>query len=224
MKTLVGRRRNRPEELRPRRAGRHGARSAPARRRRRCCVGSAAGRGRTSMPGTRRARRSSPRIVAARGPEEGRRRVPPEGHLRRARRSTPRGSRSFVAGETQVFEKTTGKDKDGKDEEKWRQTAPAAKDADCGQGRRAAVGAHQRPRRHRSSHRCPPGAKPEAGVDAEVRRRPQAGARDLLRSGGEAFASREGSAGAAKIQRGRPRRHPQGARRREVNQEQHPAP
>ena len=32
--------------------------------------------------------------------------------------------------ETAVFEKTKTKDKDGKEEEKWRQTAPAAKDAD----------------------------------------------------------------------------------------------
>ena len=34
------------------------------------------------------------------------------------------------AGQTVAFEKTTVKDKDGKEEEKWKQVAPAAKDAD----------------------------------------------------------------------------------------------
>ena len=35
-------------------------------------------------------------------------------------------------GQTTVFEKTKVKDKDGKEQEKWRQTAPAAKDVDAG--------------------------------------------------------------------------------------------
>ena len=34
-------------------------------------------------------------------------------------------------GQTTVFEKTKVKDKDGKEEEKWRQTAPAARDVDA---------------------------------------------------------------------------------------------
>ena len=45
--------------------------------------------------------------------------------------STRPGSRSRAVLRRRCFEKTKGPNKDGKDEEKWRQTAPSAKDLEA---------------------------------------------------------------------------------------------
>ena len=103
-------------------------------------------------------------------------------------------------GQTHAFEKTKVKDKDGKEEEKWRQTAPAGAGRRQAKVRRAALGAHRRPRRPASSTAAAATAldKPEltvtlkfdegkkeervtfaqAGADAFARARRRAGRRE----------------------------------------------
>jgi hypothetical protein len=100
------------------------------------------------------------------------------------------------AGQTAVFEKTTAKDKDGKDVEKWRQTAPAARDVDAAKMESlisAATGA-------RATGFADPKAKtgldaPELTVVFKYDNKEERVT--FARSGGKAYAERSGSPSAA---------------------------
>ncbi|MBA2303353.1 MAG: DUF4340 domain-containing protein [Acidobacteria bacterium] len=102
------------------------------------------------------------------------------------------------AGQTTVFEKTTGKDKDGKDEEKWRQTAPSAKDVNR-VTLDALLSALTSARATSFVDKPAAAAKSEAtfslGFDERKSERVS-----FLRAGSDAFAVREGSTGAARIE------------------------
>ena len=101
-------------------------------------------------------------------------------------------------GATTVFEKTTVKDKDGKDEQKWKQTAPAEKDAD-----RAAVdtlltsltGA----RADAFVEKPPAEAKTEAVFTLKFDEGRKEERVPFQRAGSDAYAIRDGSPGAAKL-------------------------
>ena len=101
----------------------------------------------------------------------------------------------------------------GKDEEKWRQTAPAAKDADARQVRRAAVGADQRPRRRRSSTAAVRRPSP-SGRRAQVRRRRQGRTGHACSGAAPTPSPFARAAPGGEDRRGGARRDPQGARRR----------
>lgn len=103
------------------------------------------------------------------------------------------------AGQTSAFEKATAKDKDGKDVETWRQTAPSARTVDAATIEAlisAATGA-------RATSFAPAGVKtgldtPELSVALEYdENRTERVA--FVRTGGSVYAARQGSAGAAVI-------------------------
>lgn len=103
------------------------------------------------------------------------------------------------AGQTSAFEKATAKDKDGKDVETWRQTAPSARTVDAATIEAlisAATGA-------RATSFAPAGVKtgldtPELSVALEYdENRTERVA--FARTGGSVYAARQGSAGAAVI-------------------------
>ena len=98
--------------------------------------------------------------------------------------------------ETRVLEKTKGPNKEGKDEERWRQTAPAAKDLEMA-SIDALLSALTGARAESIVPTMPSGAKPEATVTLSF----DAGKQERVtfyRAGAEAFASRDGMI--AKIQ------------------------
>jgi hypothetical protein len=103
------------------------------------------------------------------------------------------------AGQTLVFEKTTGKSKDGKDEEKWRQTAPSARDVDAVKFG-ALLSSVTSARATSFVDRTPPGAKPEAVFALKFDDGKKEERVTLLRNGAEALAVRDGSDGAAIIE------------------------
>jgi hypothetical protein len=102
-------------------------------------------------------------------------------------------------GQTTVFEKTKAKDKDGKEEEKWRQTAPAAKDVDqakidalisAATGTRATAFVDSAAKTGLD--------KPELSVSFKYDQNKEERV-TFARSGGTSYAARAGSPGAAKI-------------------------
>jgi len=99
-------------------------------------------------------------------------------------------------GVTLVFEKTTAKDKDGKEEQKWRQTAPA-KDLDSAKVD-ALLSSLTGARADSFVTATPAGAKPEAvfGLKFDEGRKEERVT--FLKAGSDAYAVREGG-GAAKI-------------------------
>jgi hypothetical protein len=102
-------------------------------------------------------------------------------------------------GQTTVFEKTKVKDKDGKEEEKWRQTAPSARDVDAAKiealmsaatGARATSFVDSAAKTGLDKPELSVGVKYDEGKEERV---------TFARSGDSAYASRVGSPGAAKI-------------------------
>jgi hypothetical protein len=101
-------------------------------------------------------------------------------------------------GQTEVFEKTKTKDKDGKEQEKWRQTAPSAKDVD-GAKVEALISAASAARATGFVDTAAKTGldKPELTVAFTYDGKQERVA--FARAGGTAYASRAGSPGAAKI-------------------------
>jgi hypothetical protein len=101
-------------------------------------------------------------------------------------------------GAGQVFEKTTVKDKDGKEEQKWRQTAPAGKDVD-GSKVDALLSSLTGARADSFVDRIPAAAKPDAvfGVKFDEGRKDERVT--FLRAGADAYAVRDDAEGGAKI-------------------------
>jgi hypothetical protein len=101
-------------------------------------------------------------------------------------------------GQTTTFEKTKTKDKDGKEQEKWRQTAPAAKDVDAAKVEALIAAASAARATGFVDSTAKTGLdKPELTVgftyDGKQERV------TFARAGGAAYASRAGAPGAAKI-------------------------
>lgn len=103
-------------------------------------------------------------------------------------------------GQTTVFEKAKVKDKDGKEQEKWRQTAPAAHDVDAAKiealisaatGARATSFVDSTAKTGLDKPELSIAFKYDEGKDERV---------TFARSGGTAYAARAGSPGAAKIE------------------------
>ncbi len=103
-------------------------------------------------------------------------------------------------GQTTVFEKTKVKDKDGKEEEKWRQTAPSARDIDAAKiealmsaatGARATSFVDSTAKTGLDKPELSMAFKYDEGKEERV---------TFARSGGSAYAARVGSPGAAKIE------------------------
>jgi hypothetical protein len=101
------------------------------------------------------------------------------------------------AGQTTVFEKTTGKDKDGRDEQKWRQTAPAEKEVDQGKVE-ALLSALTSTRAASFVDKPAAGAKPEAVFSVGFDEGRKSERVTFLRAGSDALAVREGG-GTAEI-------------------------
>lgn len=101
-------------------------------------------------------------------------------------------------GETLVFEKTTVKNKDGRDEPKWTQSAPSAKEAD-GAKIDTLLSSLTSARADSFVDRAPADAK----TDAVFALKFDEGRKDervtFLRAGTDAYAVRDGSPGAAKL-------------------------
>jgi hypothetical protein len=102
-------------------------------------------------------------------------------------------------GATQAFEKTTTKDKDGRDEEKWRQTAPSAKDADAVKVG-ALLSSATSARATAFVDRAPATAKPEAVFTIKFDEGKKEERVTFLKGGNDAYAVREGSGGAARLE------------------------
>lgn len=104
------------------------------------------------------------------------------------------------AGQTVAFEKTTVKDKDGKEEEKWRQVAPAAKDVDSAKVDSllsAITGA--RADSFQADTAKTGLDKPELTVTLKFDEGRKEEKVAFARSGSDGYASRAGDPGAAKI-------------------------
>jgi hypothetical protein len=102
-------------------------------------------------------------------------------------------------GQTTVFEKTKAKDKDGKEEEKWRQTAPAARDVDqakveavisAATGARATGFVDSTAKTGLDKPELSVSFKYDEGKEERV---------TFARAGGSAYAARTGSPGAATV-------------------------
>lgn len=102
-------------------------------------------------------------------------------------------------GAARVFEKTMAKNKDGQDEEKWRQTAPAAADVDAAQ-LDALLSALTGARAASFVETLPAGATPEAAFTVKFDEGRREERVRFLRAGGDAYAVRDGEPGAAKIE------------------------
>ncbi|SRR6266542_2482174 len=101
--------------------------------------------------------------------------------------------------QTTTFEKTKTKDKDGKEQEKWRRTAPAAKDADSGKIEALISAASAARATGFVDSTAKTGLeKPELTVSLTYDEGKQERVA-FARAGGAAYASRAGSPGAAKI-------------------------
>jgi hypothetical protein len=103
------------------------------------------------------------------------------------------------AGQTFAFEKTTSKDKNGKDEEKWRQTAPAAKDVD-GTKLDALLSSLTSARASSFLDAPPAASKTEAVFTVKFDEGRREERVTFLKAGTDAYAVRDGSGGAAKIE------------------------
>ena len=102
-------------------------------------------------------------------------------------------------GQTTVFEKAKTKDKDGKEQEKWRQTAPAAKDVDGGKVEALISAASAARATGFADSTAKTGlGKPELTVSFTYDEGKQERVA-FARAGGAAYASRGGSPGVAKI-------------------------
>jgi len=102
-------------------------------------------------------------------------------------------------GQTTTFEKTKTKDKDGKEQDKWRQTAPAAKDLDAAKVEAfIAVASGARATGFVDSTAKTGLDKPELTVAFTYDNGTQERV-TFARAGGTAYASRAGSPGAAKV-------------------------
>lgn len=114
-------------------------------------------------------------------------------------------------GQTVAFEKAKVKDKDGKEEEKWRQTAPTARDIDnakvdallsAATGARAdtwvAGAAAKADKDAQAATKAL--AKPELSIVVKFDEGKKEDRVALARSGSDAYASRAGEGGAAKVQ------------------------
>lgn len=101
-------------------------------------------------------------------------------------------------GSSTVLEKTTVKDKDGKEEQQWKQTAPAEKDAD-----RAAVdtllSSLTGTRAESFVDKLPAGAKPAATFTVKFDEGRKEERVSFYRADSDAYAVRDGSPGAAKL-------------------------
>jgi hypothetical protein len=100
-------------------------------------------------------------------------------------------------GATTVFEKTTVKDKDGKEEQKWKQTAPAGKDVD-----RATIDTLLSSLTSARADAFVDKAPAEAKTEAVFALKFDDGKQERVtfqRAGADAYAIREGSPGAAKL-------------------------
>ena len=103
-------------------------------------------------------------------------------------------------GQTTTFEKTKTKDKDGKEQEKWRQTTPAAKDADSGKVEALISAASAARATGFVDSTTKTGLdKPELTISFTYDEGKQERVA-FARGGGAAYASRTGSPGAAKIE------------------------
>lgn len=109
------------------------------------------------------------------------------------------------AGQTMAFEKAKVKDKDGKEEEKWRQTQPSARDIDNAKvdallsavtGARADTYADGKDAQAAAKAL----AKPELSIVIKFDEGKKEDRVTFARSGSDAYASRAGEPGAAKIQ------------------------
>jgi Domain of unknown function (DUF4340) len=102
-------------------------------------------------------------------------------------------------GQTSTFEKTKTKDKDGKEQEKWRQTAPAAKDVDASKVEAFISAASAARATGFADSTAKTGLdKPELTVSFTYDDGKQERV-SFARAGGTAYASRAGSPGAAKV-------------------------
>jgi hypothetical protein len=101
-------------------------------------------------------------------------------------------------GGSQVFEKTTVKDKDGKEEQKWKQTAPAAKDVDDAK-LDALLSSLAGARADSFVEKPPADAKAEATFMVKFDEGKKEEEVTFLRSGTDAYATRKGTPGAAKL-------------------------
>lgn len=102
------------------------------------------------------------------------------------------------AGETIVFEKTTVKNQDGKDEQKWRQTAPSTKDVD-GAKVDTLLSSLTSARADSFVDEAPADAKTEAAFALKFDEGKKDERVTFLRAASDAYAVRDGSPGAAKI-------------------------
>jgi hypothetical protein len=97
-----------------------------------------------------------------------------------------------------VFEKATVKGKDGKDEQKWRQTAPSEKEVD-GAKVESLLTALTSARAESFVDQPPAGAKTEAVFALKFDDGKKEERVTFLKSGSDAYAVRDGSPGAAKL-------------------------
>ncbi|HJR57998.1 MAG TPA: DUF4340 domain-containing protein [Vicinamibacterales bacterium] len=105
------------------------------------------------------------------------------------------------AGVTAVFEKAMVKDKDGNEQLKWRQTAPAAREID-GAKVDALLSSLTGARADSFVDAPPGGAKPEAVFALKFDEGRKEERVTFLKAGSDAYAVREGTAGAAKVDSG----------------------
>jgi hypothetical protein len=101
-------------------------------------------------------------------------------------------------GQTTVFEKSTVKDKDGKEQQKWKQTAPSAKDVD-GAKMDSLLSSLTSARADAFVDKPPADAKTQAAFSLKFDDGKKQERVTVLKSGSDAYAVREGSAGAAKL-------------------------
>ena len=101
-------------------------------------------------------------------------------------------------GQSLVFEKTTVKDKDGKEEQKWKQTAPSGRDVDAAKVD-ALLSSLTGARADSFVDQLPAGAKTEAVFSLKFDDGKQEEAVTFSKSGADAYAVRRGTPGAAKL-------------------------
>jgi hypothetical protein len=101
-------------------------------------------------------------------------------------------------GESLVFEKTAVKDKDGKEEQKWKQTAPSAKDVD-GAKVDALLSALTSARADSFVDKAPADAKQEAIFTLKFDEGKKEEEVTFLKAGSDAYGIRKGATGAAKL-------------------------
>jgi hypothetical protein len=101
-------------------------------------------------------------------------------------------------GATTVFEKRTVKDKDGRDQQQWKQTAPSAKDVD-GATVDSLLSSLTSARADSFVDKAPADAKTEAVFALTFEEGKKQERVTFMKAGSDAYAVRDGSAGAAKL-------------------------